>query len=93
MPSYPIVPETTLRPEPLVVPFSTLLVSSAMTLGFVSGFANGARHNALVFLAENAHRRPETVQGWYFYNKTKYYHMILGGFRRGDKPACSSLGG
>lgn len=65
------------------MPFSTLLVSSAMTLGFVSGFANGARHTALVFLAENAHRRPETVQGWYFYNKTKYYRMILGGFRRG----------
>lgn len=38
---------------------------------------------SLVYLAENAHRRPETVQGWYFYNKTKYYKMLLAGFRRG----------
>ncbi|WFD19406.1 hypothetical protein MCAP1_001636 [Malassezia caprae] len=92
MPSYPVVPEAIPRPEPLVVPFSTLLVSSAMTLGFVSGFANGARHTALVFLAENAHRRPETVQGWYFYNKTKYYRMILGGFRRGGQTGLQLAG-
>ena len=45
--------------------------------------ASGARHTGLVYLAENAHRRPETVQGWYFYNKTKYYRMILGGVQRG----------
>jgi len=90
--TYSILLEASSRPEPLVVPFSTLLVSSAMTLGFVSGFANGARHTALVFLAENAHRRPETVQGWYFYNKTKYYRMILGGFRRGGQTGLQLAG-
>ncbi|WFD26901.1 hypothetical protein MNAN1_001890 [Malassezia nana] len=88
----PVLPEVAPRPEPLVVPFSTLLVTSAMGLGFISGFANGARSTALVFLAENAHRRPETVQGWYFYNKTKYYRMILGGFHRGGRTGLQLAG-
>lgn len=41
------------------------------TLGFVAGFYTAATRSGLVFMAENAHRRPNTVQGWYFYNKTK----------------------
>ncbi|KAL4400981.1 hypothetical protein ACI68E_002305 [Malassezia pachydermatis] len=77
------IPDFDDKPEPIVMPFSTLLVTSAFGMGFFSGFLQGARHTALVFLAENAHRRPETVQGWYFYNKTKYYRMLLGGFQRG----------
>ena len=40
-------------------------------LGFVSGLYHAANRSSLVFMAENAHRRPDTVQGWYFYNKTK----------------------
>lgn len=61
------------EPDPMqsriIVPFSTLLVVSAMSLGFASGMMNGARHTALVYLAENAHRRPTTVQGWFFITK------------------------
>lgn len=41
------------------------------TLGFIAGFYTAATKSGLVFMAENAHRRPNTVQGWYFYNKTK----------------------
>jgi hypothetical protein len=40
-------------------------------LGFSTGFYQAAKRAGLVFMAENAHRRPDTVQGWYFYNKTK----------------------
>lgn len=40
-------------------------------IGFGAGFYQSAKRAGLVFLAENAHRRPDTVQGWYFYNKTK----------------------
>ena len=44
------------EPDPMqsriIVPFSTLLVVSAMSLGFASGMMNGARHTALVYLAE-----------------------------------------
>ena len=84
------------EPDPtqnrIIVPFSTLLVVSAMSLGFASGMMNGARHTALVYLAENAHKRPTTVQGWYFYNKTKYYRMILGGFRQGGSTSLRLAG-
>ncbi len=36
---------------------------------------------SLRFLAENAHRPPTTLQGWYFYNKTKNYRVLLAGFK------------
>ncbi|WFC94447.1 hypothetical protein MBRA1_001077 [Malassezia brasiliensis] len=73
------------KEPPLTVhlPLSTLLVSCAFGIGFASGVLGGARRTALVYLAENAHRLPRTVQGWYFYNKTKYYRMILGGVQQG----------
>lgn len=44
---------------------------AAAILGFSTGFYQAAKRAGLVFMAENAHRRPDTVQGWYFYNKTK----------------------
>jgi hypothetical protein len=40
-------------------------------LGFGAGLYQAANRSSLVFMAENAHKRPDTVQGWYFYNKTK----------------------
>lgn len=79
-------------PSAIVLPFSTILVVTAFGVGFLSGMMNGARNTALVYLAENAHRRPETVQGWYFYNKTKYYRMILGGMRRGSRTGLTMVG-
>ncbi|KDN44952.1 hypothetical protein K437DRAFT_263085 [Tilletiaria anomala UBC 951] len=52
-------------------PHFVTLPASSFTLGFVTGLYTSANRASLVFMAENAHRRPETVQGWYFYNKTK----------------------
>jgi hypothetical protein len=44
---------------------------TGFTFGFGTGLYQSAKRSSLVFMAENAHRRPDTVQGWYFYNKTK----------------------
>ncbi|TXT03840.1 hypothetical protein VHUM_04361 [Vanrija humicola] len=41
----------------------------------------------LRFLAENAHRQPTTVQGWYFYTKTRNYRVFFAGLRGGSKYA------
>lgn len=86
------VPEGNHAPVAVHMPLSTLLVASAFGLGFLSGMASGARRTALVFLAENAHRLPRTVQGWYFYNKTKYYRMILGGAQTGTETGLHMAG-
>lgn len=45
--------------------------ATAFAIGFGAGLYQAAKRSSLVFMAENAHRRPDTVQGWYFYNKTK----------------------
>lgn len=78
--------------SPIIMPFSTILVVSAFGFGFLSGVMSGARHTALVYLTENAHRRPETVQGWYFYNKTKYYRMMMGGVKQGSRTGLKLTG-
>ena len=41
----------------------------------------GGRDASLRFLAENAHRPPRTVEGWYFYKKTKNYRVMWGGLK------------
>lgn len=58
-----------------------LLPGSAILLGLTLGFVRGSRTASLRFLAENVHRPPTTVQGWYFYNKTKNYRVIMGGLK------------
>jgi hypothetical protein len=58
-----------------------------MCIGTAIGLVRGSRAAALRFLAENAHRPPTTVQGWYFYNKTKNYKMLLGGLRKAGTDA------
>ncbi|KAI0053027.1 hypothetical protein FA95DRAFT_1531808 [Auriscalpium vulgare] len=60
----------------------------AVLVGTVIGMVRGARAVKLRFLAENAHRPPTTVRGWYFYNKTKNYKMMLGGLARGGSDAA-----
>lgn len=61
----------------LVVPGTAFIVGSAI------GLVREGRAASLRFLAENAHRPPKTVQGWYFYNKTKNYRVMLSGLRGG----------
>ncbi|GAA97065.1 uncharacterized protein L969DRAFT_238168 [Mixia osmundae IAM 14324] len=66
------------------VPITLILTPiCAGTFGFVSGLLTSAEKASLQFLAENAHRQPTTVQGWYFYQKTKNYRVLLGGARGG----------
>ena len=55
--------------------------------GFVAGGFLGLTHGGLMarlrFRAENAHRLPTTTRGWYFYHKTKNYHVLLAGIKAG----------
>jgi hypothetical protein len=60
--------------------------------GFSMGAFLGARQSGLQYLAENAHKLPTTVQGWYFYHKTKNYRMMLGGVKRGIRFAGKTGG-
>lgn len=69
------------RVSPLVLP--VVCASAGMALGVF----RGGRMASLRFLAENAHRAPKTVKGWYFYNKTKNYRMMFGGLKEGGKDA------
>ncbi|KAG6855071.1 hypothetical protein C0991_006000 [Blastosporella zonata] len=58
-----------------------LVPGAAFMVGTTIGLMRGSRDASLRFLAENAHRPPTTVQGWYFYNKTKNYKVIYGGMK------------
>lgn len=60
-----------------------ILPASAATIGTLIGAVRGSRLASLRYLAENAHRPPTTVQGWYFYNKTKNYRRMAAGLREG----------
>lgn len=80
------------HPTAVRAPFGSLFVVTAFGVGAVSGMVTGARKAGLVFLAENAHRLPDTVQGWYFYNKTKNYRMILGGVKHGASTGLTMSG-
>ncbi|PWN90480.1 hypothetical protein FA10DRAFT_266951 [Acaromyces ingoldii] len=68
---------------------------TGFALGFCAGMYQSANRASLVFMAENAHRRPDTVQGWYFYNKTKNYRVLLaavvGGLRTGARVGVWTL--
>ncbi|KAF8076148.1 hypothetical protein FPV67DRAFT_399857 [Lyophyllum atratum] len=58
-----------------------LVPGAAFIVGSAIGIVRGSRQASLRFLAENVHRPPTTVQGWYFYNKTKNYKVLLGGLK------------
>jgi hypothetical protein len=59
-----------------------------MCMGTAIGLVRGSRAAGLRFLAENAHRPPTTVRGWYFYKKTKNYKMMLGGLSKAGTDAA-----
>jgi hypothetical protein len=80
------------KPEPIRVtipPRWYQLPGAALGAGAFIGFVRGSRESSLRFLAENVHRPPTTVQGWYFYNKTKNYRVILGGLKRGGRDGAA----
>ncbi|GJE84118.1 hypothetical protein PsYK624_001930 [Phanerochaete sordida] len=64
-----------------------LLPGTAIILGTTIGLFRGSRRASLRFLAENVHRPPTTVQGWYLYQKTKNYRVILGGLKEAGADA------
>ncbi|KAG9050464.1 hypothetical protein FS837_005269 [Tulasnella sp. UAMH 9824] len=91
------MPEATVKDEDPVNPTQpaqlkigtdvyTIPITASLAGGML-GFIRGSRMSALRFLAENAHRAPTTVRGWYFYNKTKNYRVLLGGFKGGGQEA------
>jgi hypothetical protein len=57
------------------------VTGGGMLLGMAIGGVREARMAGMQFLAENAHRPPRTVRGWYLYSKTKNYRMLLAGLR------------
>ncbi|KAJ3519700.1 hypothetical protein NMY22_g13081 [Coprinellus aureogranulatus] len=65
---------------------------TAVGVGCAIGIMRGGRSASLRFLAENAHRPPKTVQGWYFYKKTKNYRVMWGALK-GAARESSRLGG
>lgn len=68
-----------------ILAISPVLPTTAFGLGLVSGVLTSGKKAGLVFMAENAHRLPDTVQGWYFYSKTKNYKVMLGAVKGGLK--------
>jgi hypothetical protein len=60
-----------------------LITASASFWGFMLGGVIGSRQSGMQYLAENAHRLPKNMEGWYFYHKKKNYRMIWGALRRG----------
>lgn len=57
------------------------VTGTAIIVGTAIGIVRGGRLAGMRFLAENVHRPPTTVEGWYFYNKTKNYKVMLGGLK------------
>jgi len=77
-----------LKPESIQIfvnPRFYLLPGAAFIVGTAIGLTRGSRLAGLRFRAENAHRPPKTLRGWYFYQKTKNYRMILGGLQEAGK--------
>ncbi|KAG2339907.1 hypothetical protein BDR05DRAFT_938537 [Suillus weaverae] len=62
-----------------------ILPASAALVGVFIGAVRGSRLASLRFLAENAHRPPKTIRGWYLYNKTKNYKRMAAGLLSGGK--------
>ncbi|KAJ9093089.1 hypothetical protein QFC21_006585 [Naganishia friedmannii] len=62
-----------------------ILPPTALFLGALIGISRGGSRARLRFLAENAHRQPTTIQGWYFYTKTRNYRILFGSLREGAK--------
>jgi len=70
-----------------IPPRFLVLPGAGAVTGLSIGLIRGARMASWRFLAENAHRAPTTMKGWYFYKKTKNYRMMWGGLKEGGKDA------
>jgi len=82
-------PPPTSRPR-LSLPFPVRLIlvnGATFIVGGALGATLGGHKAAMIFRAENAHRRPATAKGWYFYHKTKNYRTLYGGVVQGVRTA------
>jgi hypothetical protein len=88
-PDSPYVPDTSQKRQIHVdIPRRFILLpGAAIIFGTTIGLFRGSRRASLRFLAENVHRPPTTVKGWYFYNKTKNYRMIMAGLKEAGADA------
>lgn len=75
--------QTTLTSPSPELDYYTRFISSLALGGFFAGFYKGFTTRSVQFLAENAHRLPRTVAGWYFYHREKNYTSALAGFGKG----------
>ncbi|KAH8918349.1 hypothetical protein BT69DRAFT_1353950 [Atractiella rhizophila] len=80
--------------EPSVegVPRSVLIPSAAAALGLVSGLIQSGKLASLQFRAENAHRPPKTIRGWYSYRRAQNYKIVIDG-AKGAVIGARNLGG
>lgn len=62
-----------------------ILLGGSFFCGFTLGSAQGGTMAGFRFRAENAHRLPTTQTGWFLYQKSKNYHVMLGGVKEGVK--------
>ncbi|GAA5846789.1 hypothetical protein JCM5353_004675 [Sporobolomyces roseus] len=69
--------------KPWIRQDTVLIPSAAFAFGFTSGIVSSSKLASKQFLAENAHRLPTTVQGWYFYQKTKNYRVLFSALKGG----------
>ncbi|WVQ82419.1 hypothetical protein IAT38_004547 [Cryptococcus sp. DSM 104549] len=78
------------HPDAIYLNFPSRLLSLPLSAAFVGlfiGVGKGGRRARLQFLVENAHRPPKTVQGWYFYTKTRNYRVFFAAAKLGTKYA------
>ncbi|GAA5984184.1 hypothetical protein JCM5350_005444 [Sporobolomyces pararoseus] len=69
--------------QPWIRQDTVLIPTAAFAFGFTSGLVSSSKLASKQFLAENAHRLPTTVQGWYFYQKTKNYRVLFSALKGG----------
>lgn len=72
----------------LSLPYPVRIITTttgAFITGMFLGLSHGAQTAGYRFRAENSYRLPTSSIGWYFYHKSKNYHMMLGGVKEGMK--------
>ncbi|CAI5755591.1 unnamed protein product [Candida verbasci] len=61
------------------------ILTTTGLVGLAIGLYDGVKISSARYLAENAHRLPTKVGGWYFYHKKKNYVMITQSLKFGIK--------
>lgn len=81
-------PPIPVNPNRLLLPFGARVTWCSLggfSVGAFLGAVYGAQTAGFRFRAENSHRLPKSSKGWYFYHKSKNYHMMLHATKSGLK--------